>query len=122
MRRRRLKTKRRRVVKAAKQDLAPSAGSVYGEAPRLAERVGVYGGPWSMGITASFDRKVFRVNAGYENLVRWDAGWTRVIPNIAQSYEISSDGSEFTFNYRKSYNPTSSESSTASRKISKIAG
>ncbi len=104
----------------------PTSDSVYGEAPVLAvlvaagelppvderlpvnpvivqpvERVGVYGGTWRMGVTKPFDRKVFRINSGYENLLRFDPAWTRIIPNIAQSYEVSDDSSEFTFHLRE---------------------
>jgi peptide/nickel transport system substrate-binding protein len=100
--------------------------SIYSEAPQLAElvaagdlppvderlpknpvvvqpveRVGVYGGTWRMGITESSDPKFIRVNAGYENLLRWDPAWTRILPNLAQSYEVNEDASEFTFHLRE---------------------
>ncbi|MFH2040756.1 MAG: ABC transporter substrate-binding protein [Chloroflexota bacterium] len=65
------------------------------------ERVGTYGGTWRMGITESSDLKFIRVNAGYENLLRWDPNWSRVIPNIAQSYEVNEDSSEFIFHLRE---------------------
>jgi len=38
---------------------------------------------------------------GYENLVRWDRGWTKVIPNVAQSFTVSSDSRTFTFDLRE---------------------
>jgi len=103
-----------------------TTNSIYGEAPPLTalvaagklppveerlpknplliqpvEQVGVYGGTWRMGITAASDLKFIRVNAGYENLVRWDPAWSRIIPNLAQSYEVNEDASEFTFHLRK---------------------
>ena len=100
--------------------------SIYSEAPQLAERVaagelppveerlpknpvliqplervGIYGGTWRMGFTGTDNRTVIRVYAGYENLLRWDPAWTRVIPNLAQSYEVSKDASEFTLHLRE---------------------
>ena len=38
---------------------------------------------------------------GYEGLVRWDAEWTRVIPNVAQSWEVNESSTEFTFHLRE---------------------
>ena len=100
--------------------------SIYSEAPILAERVaagelspvderlpknpvliqpveqvGVYGDTWRMGFTGTDNRTTIRVYAGYENLLRWDPAWTRVIPNLAQSYEVSKDASEFTLHLRE---------------------
>jgi peptide/nickel transport system substrate-binding protein len=33
--------------------------------------------------------------------VRWDKGWTKVIPNVAQSFEADADSKEFTFHLRR---------------------
>jgi peptide/nickel transport system substrate-binding protein len=63
--------------------------------------VGIYGGTWRMGVTASSDLKFIRVNAGYENLLRWDPAWDRILPNLAQSYKVNEDASEFTFYLRE---------------------
>lgn len=38
---------------------------------------------------------------GYENLVRWSVDGTEVIPNIAESWEISDDGTAYTFHLRE---------------------
>jgi len=100
--------------------------SIYGEAPQLAEmvaagelppveerlptnpmliqpveRVGVYGGTWRMGLVGAGDVSVIRSYAAYEGLLRWDSTWSRVIPNLAQSYEVNEDASEFTFHLRE---------------------
>lgn len=37
----------------------------------------------------------------YENLVRWSPEWTEVIPNVAESWEVSEDGRIYTFTLRK---------------------
>ncbi len=65
------------------------------------EKTGIYGGTWRMGITEASDLKFIRVNAGYENLVRWDPSWIRILPNLAQSWEVSKDAREFTFHLRE---------------------
>ncbi len=104
---------------------AAQAASVYREAPMLAElvtagalppveqrlpqnpmliqpeeRVGVYGGVWRMAMVNT-ENNLFQRVIGYENLVRWDAGWTSVIPNVAQSYTVSPDSKTFTFTLRQ---------------------
>jgi len=111
---------------------------VFGEAPMLAEMVeagelpsveerlpvnpviiqpvdeaGIYGGTWRMGTKADSDKKYIRLNAGYENLVRWNPEWNRIIPNVAQSYEINEDASEFTFYLREGMRWSDGEPFTA---------
>src|SRR5690606_29853458 len=38
---------------------------------------------------------------GYENLVRWTPDGSEVIPNIAESFTVSDDGTSFTFRLRE---------------------
>ena len=38
---------------------------------------------------------------GYENLVRWSVDGSEVIPNIAESWEVSEDGTTYTFKLRE---------------------
>lgn len=64
------------------------------------ERVGKYGGVWRMAMV-KLDTNLLNRTMGYESLVRWDKGWTKVIPNVAQSYEVSPDGRTFTFKLRQ---------------------
>ena len=63
-------------------------------------QVGVYGGTWHMAMVQSEPIFMNRV-MGYENLVRWDKEWTKVIPNVAQSFTVSSDSKTFTFDLRE---------------------
>lgn len=70
--------------------------------PRVVEPVdtiGQYGGTlydlYDGGRLAEF-RKF-----GYENLVRWNFEGTEVIPNIAESWEVSPDGTAYTFALRE---------------------
>ncbi len=101
---------------------APTISDIYSEAPMLAERVaagelppveerlpvnpvvvqpvervGVYGGTWRMGILESGDASAFMRTINYENLVKWDPAWTKVVPNVAQSYHVNDDATVFTF-------------------------
>jgi len=101
-------------------------GSIFNEAPMLAEQVargelppieerlpinpviiqpiesiGQYGGIWSVGIKREGDNPGIFRHIGYENLVRWDPTWTRVIPNIASSVTLNADATEYTFTLRQ---------------------
>jgi peptide/nickel transport system substrate-binding protein len=97
----------------------------YNEAPMLAERVaagelppveerlpvhpvvvtpaegniGTYGG--QMADLYNGSRLAEFRQYGYENLVRWNVDGTEVIPNIAESWEISDEGRTYTFKLRE---------------------
>lgn len=100
--------------------------SIYSEAPQLAERVaagelppveerlpknpvliqpvervGMYGGTWRMPIKNERDWVILRRTIYYEGLLRWDPQWTRPIPNIAQSFEVNEDATEYIFHLRE---------------------
>ena len=47
------------------------------------------------------DRGLIYRTIGYEHLLRWDPAWTRVVPNVAQSYSVNDDATEFTFKLRQ---------------------
>ncbi|MBL8689464.1 MAG: ABC transporter substrate-binding protein [Rhodospirillaceae bacterium] len=38
---------------------------------------------------------------GYEPLVRWDPGWKRVVPNVAQAITVNSEATEYTVQLRE---------------------
>jgi peptide/nickel transport system substrate-binding protein len=65
------------------------------------ERVGLYGGTWRMGIKPSNDAGLLIRTIGYENLVRWDPHWIRVVPNVAQSVEVNDDSTAYIFHLRE---------------------
>ena len=67
------------------------------------ERLGRYGGMWRMvmvGTTETPDEPLLVRTLGYENLVRWDPQWQRVIPNLAQSFEVNDAATVFTLHSR----------------------
>jgi peptide/nickel transport system substrate-binding protein len=106
------------------QDAAQAACEAYNEAPELAERVaagelpdvadrlpvnpvvlepfaeiGQYGGQmfdfYNGARLAEFRQ------FGYENLVRWNPDGSEVIPNIAERWDVSEDGTTYTFYLRE---------------------
>ncbi|MAS33902.1 MAG: ABC transporter substrate-binding protein [Anaerolineaceae bacterium] len=66
-----------------------------------ADRIGVYGGTWHMGLRGGNDGALLVRTIGNEGLVRWNLDWTGVVPNVAASYEVNEDGTEYTFNLRE---------------------
>jgi peptide/nickel transport system substrate-binding protein len=67
----------------------------------VVERIGEYGGTWRTALIGGADHFWMNRTIGYETLVRWDPTWTELVPNIAESYEVSEDATEFTFHLRR---------------------
>ena len=67
------------------------------------EEIGDYGGTWDAVLTGSGDRVWLERTMAYDNLVRWDPEWTRVIPNVARAFEVSDDATTFTFHLREGH-------------------
>jgi len=64
-----------------------------------AEQIGQYGGDL-LSIYSGSRLAEFR-QYGYENLVRWSVDGSEVIPNIAESWEITDGGATYTFTLRE---------------------
>ena len=58
---------------------------------------GQYGGTWHMGLNGGQDNALLTRTMGYEHLVRWTPDWTAIEPNIAESYEVNDEATEYTF-------------------------
>jgi peptide/nickel transport system substrate-binding protein len=84
-----------------------------GELPALAERlpakplvvrpvdgVASYGGTWQDIVLGLNTTDLYRKLA-YDTLVRWDPTWTKVIPNLAESWQVDGDGRTYTFKLRQ---------------------
>lgn len=105
--------------------LSAIAQSASGEAPALAEmveagnlppvaervgsepeavtplnEVGSYGGDLRIGLRGSSDHNHILRVVGPQGLVRWNPDYSEVVPNVAESFEVSEDGRVFTFNLR----------------------
>ena len=63
------------------------------------ERTGGYGGRWHT-CTQSVPGDAYEM-IGYDGLVRWDPAWTKVIPNIAKSWQVGDGGRTYTFELRE---------------------
>jgi peptide/nickel transport system substrate-binding protein len=72
------------------------------ENPMVVEplQLGQYGGTWRRLMTGVGDDGNLERTASYEGLVRWDTAYNQVIPNVAERWEVSDDGREFTFYLR----------------------
>lgn len=64
------------------------------------DRLGVYGGTWKMAQRSRRDHALLIRNIGYEPLLRWTPQWSSTIPNVALSFQPSSDATEFFFRLR----------------------
>jgi len=67
------------------------------------EQVGTYGGTWRTAIVGGLDLAWLGKTVAYDHLVRWDPAWDAVVPNIAESWEVSPDGRTFTFKLREGH-------------------
>ncbi len=66
------------------------------------EKPGTYGGTWRMAIVAGEDNSPLLSRClAYEQLVRWNPNWTRVVPNLAISWTINADATVYRFQLRQ---------------------
>ena len=92
---------------------ALAAEVAAGELPPVEERLpdqpeviapyrelGTYGGAIRFGLRGSSDHNHILRLVGPQGLVRWDPAFTEVVPNLAESYEVNADATEFTFHLR----------------------
>lgn len=64
------------------------------------EKIGKYGGDLRTALVGGHVVNVARFQ-GYENLVRWTPNWDGIMPNVAESWEVNEESTEFTFFLRK---------------------
>ena len=64
------------------------------------ESIGQYGGTWSKAIIGAGQTANLVRTIGYDYLVRWNVEWTEVVPNVAESFEVNDDATEYTFHLR----------------------
>src|SRR5690606_22385017 len=65
------------------------------------EGVGQYGGTWRMGMNGGGDNGLIVKTVAYEGLVRYDHQWAGALPNLAESWEVNADATEYTFKLRE---------------------
>lgn len=66
-----------------------------------AASIGTYGGTWRMGMNGGGDNGLIVKTVAYEGLVRYDHEWKAVQPNLAESWEVNAEATEFTFKLRE---------------------
>nr|MBA2247772.1 ABC transporter substrate-binding protein [Chloroflexia bacterium] len=67
------------------------------------QEIGTYGGTWRTAIVGGLDLAWLVRTVGYDYLVRWDPKWEAVVPNVAESWEVSADGRTYTFTLREGH-------------------
>lgn len=65
------------------------------------ESIGSYGGTWRSGLRGGLDNAWVGRTVAYDGLVRYDRNWESIIPNIAESWEVNDDATEYTFTLRR---------------------
>lgn len=92
------------ITEVVKNGLLPPVNQRLPKNPKLIQpdnTIGKYGGTWEIPIRASKNKGALVIVTGYENLVCWDPEWTKVIPNIAQSWSVNEDSTVYTFTLRE---------------------
>ncbi|MEQ7127728.1 ABC transporter substrate-binding protein [Actinopolymorpha sp. B11F2] len=80
---------------------------------RTTERPGVYGGTWNSAILGPDDQTWLDRTVGYQPLVRWDLEFTKVVPNVAEGFEVNSDATAYVFHLRRGLRWSDGEPFTA---------
>lgn len=65
------------------------------------ESVGTYGGTWHSALRGGLDNAWIARTVAYDGLVRYDREWKEIIPNLAESWEVSEDARTYTFHLRE---------------------
>lgn len=66
-----------------------------------ATQAGVYGGTWRMGMRGGTDDPSLYRILGYENLVKWSTSWDAVEPNLAESWEVNKEATQYVLHLRQ---------------------
>ncbi len=64
------------------------------------EKPGHYGGAWHLLLNGYDHGSLLSRSIGYEQLVRWDPNWSRVLPNLAISWTVNTNATIYRFRLR----------------------
>lgn len=67
----------------------------------MVDDIGKYGGTLRTTILANGDHYNLTRTTANELLVRWDPTWSKIVPSIAESFEVSDDATTYTFKLRE---------------------
>jgi peptide/nickel transport system substrate-binding protein len=90
-------------ARVAKGELPPLAQRI-GTQPDVItplERTGAHGGRLRFALRGSSDHNHILRMVGPQGLVRWDPRYTKIVPNVARSFDVSDDARVFTFHLRE---------------------
>lgn len=76
------------------------------------ESVGAFGGTLRQATYGGSDSQI-ESTIGYTRLVRWNPGWTGIEADVAESYEVNAEATEYTFTLRKGLRWSDGEPFTA---------
>lgn len=65
------------------------------------ESIGTYGGTWRSALRGGLDNAWIARTVAYDGLVRYNREWDEIIPNLAESWEVSEDSRTYTFKLRE---------------------
>jgi len=68
------------------------------------DRPGQQGGTWNHALVGGGSLSMLWRYQAYEPLYRFDPTWASIIPNVAESYEVSEDSREYTITLRRGHN------------------
>ena len=89
------------LVKDGKLPPVAQRASEEPEVLKPLESTGRYGGQIRFGLRGSSDHNNILRMVNAQGLVRWDPSYTKIVPNVAKSFEVSPDAKVFTFTLRK---------------------
>jgi peptide/nickel transport system substrate-binding protein len=67
------------------------------------ERPGQQGGDWNHALVGGGSLSMVVRYQGYEPLIRYNPDWSGLTPNVAESYEVNADSTEYTFRLRRGH-------------------
>ncbi|MDQ8021828.1 MAG: ABC transporter substrate-binding protein [Moraxellaceae bacterium] len=71
------------------------------EVVKPVDRNGVYGGTLRTAMRGSADQNSITRLVGVQGMTRWSMDFNKVVPNVAESWTVSPDATEYTFKLRK---------------------
>lgn len=67
------------------------------------ERPGQQGGTWNHALVGGGSLSMLLRYQGYEPLLRFNPDWSGIEPNVAESYDVNADSTEYTFTLRRGH-------------------